>query len=404
VKRRPGGPAEAERARLDRATADLEAPFAVVDLDAFDANAADLLRRAGGKPLRLASKSVRSRALQRRALEAGFRGQLCFTPAEALWLAGHGFDDLLVAYPTADRRALHALAHGPHGAAVTVMVDDVAHLDLIEAAARPDPARPVRVALDLDTAWWPLGGRVRIGVKRSPVRTPAAAAALAREVVRRPGLHLAGVMAYEAHIAGVGDAPPGRPLRAAAVRAMQAAAAPDLAVRRAALVDAIRAVAGDLELVNGGGTGSVERTAREPAVTELTAGSGLYGPTLFDGYRAFAPRPAALFALPVVRRPSPTVATVLGGGYPASGPAGRDRLVRPVLPAGLRLDAQEGAGEVQTPLLGDAARGLRIGDRVWFRHAKAGELCERFDTLHLIAGGAVVGEVPTYRGEGHAFL
>jgi D-serine deaminase-like pyridoxal phosphate-dependent protein len=170
------------------------------------------------------------------------------------------------------------------------------------------------------------------------------------------------------------------------------------------MVAAVEAVAGELELVNGGGSGSVERTAREGAITEVAAGSGLYGPTLFDAYRSFSPRPAALFALPVVRRPSPAVATVLGGGYPASGAAGRDRLVSPVLPRGLRLDRQEGAGEVQTPLLGDGAGELRVGDRVWFRHAKAGELCERFGSLHLVEGDAVRDEVPTYRGEGRTFL
>jgi D-serine deaminase-like pyridoxal phosphate-dependent protein len=158
-----------------------------------------------------------------------------------------------------------------------------------------------------------------------------------------------------------------------------------------------------LRFVNGGGTGSIGRTAAEPAVTEIAAGSGLFAPTLFDAYRAFRPRPAAFFALPVVRRPSERAATVLGGGYPASGPAGRDRLPRPAVP-GLRLDRQEGAGEVQTPLLGPGARGLRIGDRVWMRHAKAGELCERFDVLHLVQGGRRVATVPTYRGEGRAFL
>jgi D-serine deaminase-like pyridoxal phosphate-dependent protein len=154
--------------------------------------------------------------------------------------------------------------------------------------------------------------------------------------------------------------------------------------------------------VNGGGTGSIERTAAEPAITEVAAGSGLYGPTLFDAYRAFAPRHAALFALPVVRAPSPGVVTVLGGGYPASGPAGRDRLPSPAVPPGLRLDRTEGAGEVQTPLL--RAHGLRIGDRVWFRHAKAGELFERFNEVHLVRGDEIVDTVPTYRGEGKAFL
>jgi D-serine deaminase-like pyridoxal phosphate-dependent protein len=387
------------RAALDRATAALDPPFAVVDLDAFDANAADLLRRAGSTALRLASKSVRCRVLQRRALDAGFRGQLCFTLPEALWLADHGFDDLVVAYPTADRAALRALAHGSHRGAIAIMVDSRAHLELIEAAG----GGPVRVCLDIDAGWWLLGGRIRFGVKRSPVRTPDQAAALAADAAARAGIELVALMAYEAHIAGLGDAPPGRRAYGAAVRAMQRASARELAARRAAVVAAVREVQ-PIEFVNGGGTGSVERTAAEAAVTEVTAGSGLYGPTLFDAYRAFQVRPAALFALPVVRKPSLAGATVLGGGYPASGAAGADRLPRPVLPAGLRLDRSEGAGEVQTPVLGPGARDLALGDRVWFRHAKAGELCERFASLHLVRGEELVDEVPTYRGEGQTFL
>jgi D-serine deaminase-like pyridoxal phosphate-dependent protein len=394
----------ADRERLDAATAAMDPPFAVVDLDAFDANAADLLRRAGGRQIRLASKSVRCRALADRALEAGLEGILAFTLPEALWLAGHGADDLVVAYPTADRAALRALAAGPARERVTVMVDCREHLDAIAAAgARADA--PVKVCLDVDASWWPLGGRVKIGAKRSPLHSPEQAAALAREVAGRPELVLDGLMSYEAHIAGVGDRPPGRLGRAAgaAIGAMQRASARELAERRAAVVAAVRAVA-PLRFVNGGGTGSVERTAAESAVTEVAAGSGLFAPTLFDAYSSFAPRPAAFFALPVVRRPAPGVATALGGGYLASGAAGADRLPRPVLPPGLRLDRQEGAGEVQTPLLGPAAGALRVGDRVWFRHAKAGELCERFNELHLVAGGEVVGTVPTYRGEGRAFL
>jgi len=390
--------------RLNRATAALEPPFACVDMGAFRANAADLLRRAGGRPIRLASKSIRCRALLERTLasDPGFRGTLAFTLPEALWLADHGLRDLVVAYPTADRAALRTLAAREDDAEIALMVDDVAQLDLIEAAVGVG-SRPVRVCIDADAGWWPLRGRVRIGPKRSPLHTPAQVAALARAIVARPGLRLVGLMAYEGQIAGVGDRPPGRPLYGLALRAVQRASARELAQRRAAIVAAVRQAA-PLELVNGGGTGSVESTAAEPAVTEIAAGSGLYGPTLFDAYSRFTPLPAALFALPIVRRPGPGVATALGGGYLASGAGDRARLPRPVLPAGLRLDKLEGAGEVQTPLLGAAADGLRVGDRVWLRHAKAGELCERFAELHLIEGDRVVETMPTYRGEGCCFL
>jgi D-serine deaminase-like pyridoxal phosphate-dependent protein len=396
-----------DRQRYDSATAHLEPPFAVVDLAALRANAAAMTRRAAGKPIRLASKSVRCRALIDQVLRMdGFRGILAFTLPEALWLAERGTcDDILVGYPTADRAALARLAGDPAAAAaITVMVDCPEHLDMIEkAAASAAEPHPVRVCIDIDAGYVALGGRLRAGARRSPVRTPDDAAALAAAIVARPGLRLAGLMAYEAQIAGVGDNPAGQPLRAMAIRYLQRKSGAELAVRRAEVVAAVRAVA-PLEFVNGGGTGSVEKTAAEAAVTEIGAGSGLYQPRLFDSYRGFRGQPAALFALPVVRRPGPGVVTALGGGYLASGAANRSRLPAPYLPAGLRLDREEGAGEVQTPLIGAAADRLRIGDRVWLRHAKAGELCERFSELHLIEDNAVVTTVPTYRGEGKTFL
>jgi D-serine deaminase-like pyridoxal phosphate-dependent protein len=398
---------------MERASAELEAPFAVVDLDALWRNATDMERRAGSKPIRLASKSVRCRALQERVLaRPGFQGTLAFTLPEALWLAKLGFRDVLVAYPTVDREALRALARCSEqmqGTHISVMVDCSAQLELIEDAVDSAGGEPIEVCIDLDAALWMLDGRIRIGAKRSPIHTPEQAATLAREILSRKGLRLVGIMAYESQIAGVGDAPAGRRLRGSVIHALQRRSSRELSLRRAAAVDAVRDVlhgasAAPLRFVNGGGTGSLELTGAERAVTEIAAGSGLYGPALFDAYRAFHPEPAALFALPVVRKPSATVATVLGGGYLASGPADATRLPTPFLPSGLALDAQEGAGEVQTPLIGASARELRVGDRVWFRHAKAGELCERFDRLHLVEGERIVEEVPTYRGEGRCFL
>ncbi|MFD5623580.1 amino acid deaminase/aldolase [Streptomyces yangpuensis] len=395
----------ADRARYDRATAHLDAPLAIVDLEAFDANADDLVRRAGGKPVRVASKSVRCRALLERVLaRPGFAGIMSYTLAESLWLARSGFEDVLLAYPSADRAGFAELAGDAKLAgAVTVLVDDPAQLELIDAA-RDGGAEEIRVCLELDTALHLLGGRIRVGARRSPLREPGQLAALARTVAARPGFRVVGLMAYEGHVAGVGDALAGRPLRSRAIRLMQGAARRELAARRAEVVAAVRAVVPDLEFVNGGGTGSVQQTAAEDAVTEIAAGSGLYVPRLFDNYTSFRGRPAALFAQPVVRRPGVGVVTVLGGGYPASGAPGPDRLPVPYLPQGLRYDPQEGAGEVQTPLLGSPADDLLIGDRVWFRHAKAGELCERFDTLHLVEGDRVTAGVPTYRGEGRTFL
>ncbi|MCX4556593.1 amino acid deaminase/aldolase [Streptomyces umbrinus] len=395
----------ADRARYDRATAHLDAPVAIVDLEAFDANAEDLVRRAAGKPVRVASKSVRCRALLERVLARdGFAGIMSFTLAESLWLARSGFEDVLLAYPSADRKAYAELAADPKLAgAVTVMVDDPAQLKLIDDS-RDGGREEVRVCLELDTALKMFGGRVRVGARRSPLHSPAQVAEMARTIARRPGFRLVGIMAYEGHIAGVGDSVQGRPLRSGAIRLMQATARKELAQRRADVVRAVRAVVPDLEFVNGGGTGSVQHTAAEDSVTEIAAGSGLYQPRLFDNYTSFSGRPAALFAQPVVRRPGVGVVTVLGGGYPASGAAGPDRSPVPYLPEGLRYDAQEGAGEVQTPLLGAPADDLLIGDKVWFRHAKAGELCERFDVLQLVEGDAVTATVPTYRGEGHTFL
>ncbi len=395
-----------DRQRYDRATAALEPPFAILDLEAFHANATALVRRAAGKPVRVATKSIRTRPLLERFLAMdGFKGLMAFTLPEALWLAEQGFDDILVAYPTADRQALATLAGSAEAARrITLSVDSTEHLEFLEhALAGVRPRHELRVCMDIDAGYEALGGRFRAGALRSPVRDADQAAALAAAIAKRPGHRLVGLLAYEAQIAGVGDAPHTGAARARLIRLMQTLSARELVLRRGRIVNAVRQVA-DLEFVNGGGTGSIERTVREKAVTEVAAGSGLFHPRLFDFYSRFTGRPAALFALPVVRRPSPGAVTVLGGGYLASGAAGPSSLPQPYLPAGLRYAPDEGAGEVQTPLLGRAADDLRLGDRVWFRHAKAGELCERFDTLHLVRDDTVTESVPTYRGEARTFL
>jgi D-serine deaminase-like pyridoxal phosphate-dependent protein len=394
---------------LDQATKGLDPPLAVVDLAAFDDNADDLVRRAAGRPIRVASKSVRCRTLLDRVLaKPGFAGLLCYSLREALWLCAQGTSaDLVVGYPTADRGALAGLAADPVARGrITLMADSAEQLDLVDEAVGSDHPE-LRICLDLDASWRPLSlSAVHIGVRRSPLYAPEQATSFARTVLARPGFRLAGAMSYEAQIAGLGDAPPGRPFRAAALRLIQHLSVAELRERRGEAIRQLQALA-PLEFVNGGGTGSLETTAADPSVTEVTAGSGLMGPTLFDAYRRFSPRPALLYALPVVRRPAAQVATLFSGGYIASGPAGPDRAPKPYLPAGLKLTGTEGAGEVQTPVRGRAAAALRVGDRVWLRHAKAGELAERFNDYYLIESasldGAPARPVPTYRGEGQCF-
>jgi D-serine deaminase-like pyridoxal phosphate-dependent protein len=399
-------PAERWR-RYQRAFAEIDPPFAFVDLDAMWSNSASLLRLAAGKPIRVASKSLRCRSLLRAILDSdrGFRGLLCFTLPEALWLAESGFENLVVAYPTTDRAALRALteltARGPQVAPV-VMIDSGEHVNLIETAIGAATA-PVRVCIDFDASYWLAGDRIKLGPKRTPVHTPAQARELARAIERSPAVRLAGMMCYEGHIAGLGDVVPRNPLKTRVLQRMQAASYAELRERRAAAVAAVGEVT-ELEFVNAGGTGDLHLVSSEPAMTEATAGSGFYAPTLFDNYSAFTLQPAAMFALPVCRRPRTGIVTALGGGYLASGPGTQDRLPQPYLPEGLRLEKMEGAGEVQTPLIGTAADTLAIGDHVYLRHAKAGELCERFSSLYLVSGETVADEVPTYRGEGKCFL
>lgn len=383
----------------------LPTPLMVVDLDAFDANADDLVRRARGLPIRVASKSLRVPALIRRALaHDGFAGVLAYTLAEALWLEQEGVaDDLVVAYPTVDRAALARLVASPAAAdRITLMVDSVAHLDGLDSV-RASQAVPVRVALDVDAGLW-VGGQ-HVGPKRSPLHDAAAVLELARTITTRHGFRLVGVMTYEGQVAGVADDVPGQRARSAVVRRLKSLSLTQLEARRAEIAAGLRDLV-ELEFWNAGGSGSVQDTASDPVVTEIAAGSGLLVPTLFDHYRSFEPRPASYLGLPVTRRPSPTIATVHGGGLVASGAAGPDRLPTPWAPAGLHLTGLEGAGEVQTPLTGRAAAMLEIGDLVWFRHAKSGEPFEHANTVQLLSGdGAAarfVEQTLTYRGHGLA--
>lgn len=379
-------------------------PHAFVDRDLLDVNVGRTLERARTKPIRVATKSVRCVAVLRHVLDADprFRGLMCFTAPEAVALADRGFDDLLVAYPTWDRGhldgAAQAVGRGHH---ITLMIDSAEHVLRIEqVAAECGVTQPVCIEVDVSRD---LPG-LRFGVWRSPTRSVHETVALARRVATARHLDLDGIMMYEGQVAGVGDRGPGLGAQGPVVRTLKRREVRRIAEHRAAVVDAIADAGLRVRFVNGGGTGSLETTANERAVTEVTVGSGFYAPALFDHFDAFRHEAAAAYAVEIVRRPAPGVYTCLGGGYTASGVAGPDKAPVVHLPEGATLTGTEGAGEVQTPVRYDGPVELGLGDPIYLRHAKAGELCERFTQLLVVADGGVVDEVPTYRGEGWCFL
>ncbi|HOD28166.1 MAG TPA: alanine racemase [Syntrophales bacterium] len=385
-------------------------PAAFVDLDRFDANVACVAstQRATGKRVRVASKSLRCVELIRRIFTRGgasYRGILGFTVEEAAFLVDRGFDDILIAYPTVQPSDLALLAGlTAAGKQVSLVADSVAHLERLSAAGERAGVT-LNACLEVDLSYRPFRTSLHLGARRSPVRTPAEALALAHAARSMKGVRIDAIMGYEGHIASTNDDLPGERLKNRLVRLMKRASIPELTRRRTAVVRALREAGATLRVVNGGGSGSLVSSGRDPSLTEVTAGSALYGPALFHHFREVHFQPAAFFAVQVVRRPAPGLVTCLGGGYAASGAAGPDKLPRPVLPPGMRLLPLEGAGEVQTPLtLPPDGPELKIGDPVIFQHAKAGELAERFNALLLIRGDRIVERAPTYRGEGAAFL
>jgi len=379
-------------------------PLAFVDLDLLDQNIQQIVVHAHGKQVRLASKSLRSVAILRRifAAHTSFQGIMCFTTQEAVYLASQGFKDLLVGYPAWNEQDIAAVAHATgEGAQITLMIDSVEHVKRIEEIAAQHGVR-LPLCLEIDMSMDVPG--LHFGVWRSPIRAPEQAKPVVGRIKASQHVWLDGLMGYEAQIAGVGDNFPRQKTKNALIRRLKRRSIREIAERRAALVALVRSSGIVPRFVNGGGTGSVDSTRDEAVVTEITVGSGFYSPSLFDNYRGFRYQPAAAYAIEIVRRPRPGLYTCLGGGYIASGSVGPEKQPQPYLPQGAKLVSLEGAGEVQTPIRYNGPVQLNLGDPIFMRHSKAGELCERFTRLFLVSKGAIVDEVTTYRGDGQCFI
>lgn len=391
-------------------------PAVVVDLAALDRNVArfaDVVRHSGHRhTLRVATKSIRVPALIKRVLEFGapYQGLMCYAAEEAAFLTTQGFDDLLIAYPTVQPSDLAVLAElHQAGRKIRLIVDSRKQLERLSSVLG-SIGRPFEIVLDVDMSWRPLGGRLHLGVRRSPLRSAEDVVALCRAARVFPNLRIVGLMGYEAQVAGLGDRNPFKRAINPIAGVIRRRSVQAVARLREQLAVALKSEDVSIELFNGGGTGSVDFTVAEPWLTEVTVGSGFLCSHLFDYFSNVTPEPACFFALQVTRSSDAGYVTCQGGGYVASGEPGWDKVPRPWLPAGLKLVSTEGCGEVQTPLVLPPGLSLAPGDPVLFRHAKAGELAEHFGEYLLVdsvGSASTAGNItraPTYRGLGQAFL
>ncbi|MFC2176028.1 amino acid deaminase/aldolase [Bacteroidota bacterium] len=379
-------------------------PLAYVDLDLFDANVKAITPKAAGKNIRVASKSVRVPGLIKRVLESSdvYQGVMCYSAREAVYLSQQGFDDLLLGYPVWNRLDVEPIVDElKKGKTIVFMVDRAEHITHLNAIGK-ELGVTIPVCMDIDMSSDYPG--IRFGVWRSSIAGKKEAMKLAEVIRNAANIKLDGVMGYEAQIAGLGDNEPGKGVMNAIIKFLKKTSVKEITKRRKDIVDGLKEMGFELRFVNGGGTGSMDTTCSEEAVTEVTVGSGFFSPGLFDNYEKFKFLPSAGYAIEIVRKPKEGLYTCLGGGFVASGEIGKLKEPKVFLPVGAKLTAQEGVGEVQTPVQYTGPENLQFGDPILLRHSKAGELCEHFNEVHLVSKGKIVGVEKTNRGLGYVFL
>lgn len=379
-------------------------PCAFIDKSFLYDNMKAITIRARDKKIRIASKSIRSVNILKDILNFSpvFQGVMCFTGEEALYLHEEGIDDLLIAYPIWEENVLRGICNRiKQGAMISVMVDSVEHINKLEQIATEEEGRFL-ICFDMDLSSNIYG--IHFGVYRSPIRSPKQLNELVHHVKQMKRIVLDGVMGYEAQIAGVTDSDPKQKAKNMVIRHLKRKSQKEVIKKRKKMMNIIKKSGLSLRFVNGGGTGSLHQTTKEKVVTEVTVGSGFFNSHLFDKHRALQLNPAAGFAIEITRIPEENIYTCFGGGYVASGPYGEDKIPEISMPTGATLIKNEGVGEVQTPIKYTGSQPLTYGDPIFLRHSKAGELCERFTTLHLIEDGKIVDAYNTYRGDGKCFL
>ncbi|WP_296405212.1 alanine racemase [Psychrobacter sp.] len=390
-------------------------PSAWLDLDALDHNIKLVNNKTKSINLRLATKSIRSLDVLNYIKERSphYIGVMSYAADESLYLLQNGFSNIICAYPTLDiDNVSKTFVYTKQGSTMVWMVDRPEHVKALnQIAAIYD--EEVKICIDINMSM-PIP-KLYFGTKRSSLMNKKDLKKLLKFIKQCPHVKVTALMGYEAQIAGLPEHLPGKTLLAPAIRMLKKHSQKQVSQRRGSLVNWLNNQGFNLSIVNGGGSGSMDFTSSQPEITEITVGSAYYKPAYFDYMDTMHEfKPAAGFVLPVTRQPEKGVITCQGGGFIASGANGIDK--DPVIhyPDGLSILTDEGFGEVQTPFAihssllknGTAAK---IGDAIWCRHAKAGELCEHFNELSCYrqtnkdSSDKNVRTMTTYRGEGKCF-
>jgi D-serine deaminase-like pyridoxal phosphate-dependent protein len=379
-------------------------PFCFLDLNRLDMNI-DLIRmRAKNKKIRLATKSIRSREVLKylsHKLGEKFSGLMTYRVEESIDLLNDGFDHCLLAYPQkiSIDQAMAIRELGSKNKILVLMVDSVEHILFLEKLGR-EIHFCFEICLDIDLSLQLPG--LNFGVYRSPLRGVQDLNSLLEIIENSTNVKLSAFMGYEAQIAGIPDRSKKGRLFNFLVSKLKSISKRNVLSKRKIFLEKISPEA-SIQIVNGGGSGSLSFSSDDESITEVTVGSGFYGPHLFDAYEdSFLP--SCGFAIEVSRSPNPQYITCLGGGYVASGSLDQNKFPLVFSPRGLVPNKNEMFGEVQTPFLNQSHENIEIGDPIFLRHSKAGELLEHFNELLILRDHKIIDRWKTYRGEGRCYL
>ncbi|MFW9877651.1 MAG: alanine racemase [Candidatus Thorarchaeota archaeon] len=374
-------------------------PLVICDLDAFNQNLEKVgvyLRKAK-KKLRLCTKSVRVPELIKKVEGQDFvNGLFTYNSAEALFYAEkYQIKDILLGYPTTSLLDIKELCKAANieGVEISVMVDSIYHLDLLEETAKQYNVS-LKILIEVDVADKLFG--INVGVLRSPLRKPEEIVKIAHEINKRKHLQYRGIMGYEAQNASIGDT-------SFFMRWIKKRSRNHVNHWRQNIIDALNKEGFESEVINGGGSGCFEETAAEPSITEIGIGSLLFKSHIFDEiYSLNDFLPSLFFVLQVVRKPRKSIVTAFSGGYISSGAVRAMPL--PVKPENLKTIKNEEFGEVQTPFKFNSKKyTINMGDPIFCRFGKAGEPLEHFNHINIYSDGALIDNFLTYRGMGNRF-